>query len=131
MIIGIPKEIKNNENRVGITPAGVTLFKTNGHDIWVEAGAGLGSGFSDEDYLKAGALLVPTAEEAWSADLVIKVKEPIPEEYRYFREGLILYTFLHLAPEPELTKQLLEKKVVAIAYETIQLDNGSFHYSCL
>ena len=124
MIIGIPKEIKNNENRVGITPAGVTIFKTNGHDIWVEAGAGLGSGFSDEDYMKAGALLVPTAEEAWSADLVIKVKEPIPEEYRYFREGLILYTFLHLAPEPELTKQLLEKKVVAIAYETIQLDNG-------
>ena len=124
MIIGIPKEIKNNENRVGITPAGVTLFKINGHEIWVEAGAGLGSGFSDEDYLKAGALLVPTAEEAWSADLVIKVKEPIPEEYRYFREGLILYTFLHLAPEPELTKQLLEKKVVSIAYETIQLDNG-------
>ena len=69
-------------------------------------------------------MLVPTAEEAWSADLVIKVKEPIPEEYRYFREGLILYTFLHLAPEPELTKQLLEKKVVSIAYETIQLDNG-------
>ena len=103
MIIGIPKEIKNNENRVGITPAGVTLFKINGHEIWVEAGAGLGSGF---------------------ADLVIKVKEPIPEEYRYFREGLILYTFLHLAPEPELTKQLLEKKVVSIAYETIQLDNG-------
>lgn len=124
MIIGIPKEIKNNENRVGITPAGVTIFKTNEHEIWVEVGAGLGSGFSDEDYIKAGALLVPTAEEAWSADLVIKVKEPIPEEYRYFRDGLILYTFLHLAPEPELTKQLLEKKVVSIAYETIQLDNG-------
>ena len=124
MIIGIPKEIKNNENRVGITPAGVTTFKTNGHEVWVEAGAGLGSGFLDEDYLKAGALLVPTAEEAWSADLVMKVKEPTPKEYRYFREGLILYTFLHLAPEPELTKQLLEKKVLAIAYETIQLDNG-------
>ena len=124
MIIGIPKEIKNNENRVGITPAGVKAFKTKGHEIWVEAGAGLGSGFSDEEFINAGALLVPTAEEAWSADLVIKVKEPIPEEYRYFREGLILYTFLHLAPEPELTKQLLEKKVVAIAYETIQLDNG-------
>ena len=124
MIIGIPKEIKNNENRVGITPAGVTLFKTNGHQIWVEVGAGLGSGFSDEDYLKAGALLVSAAVEAWSADLVIKVKEPIPEEYQYLREGLILYTFLHLAPEPALTKQLLEKKVVSIAYETIQLDNG-------
>ena len=80
--------------------------------------------FQMKTYLKAGALLVPTAVEAWSADLVIKVKEPIPEEYRYFREGLILYTFLHLAPEPELTKQLLEKKVVSIAYETIQLDNG-------
>ena len=125
MIIGIPKEMKNNENRIGITPAGVSSFKTNGHEIWVEAGAGLGSGFPDEEFLKAGALLVPTAEEAWSADLVIKVKEPIPEEYRYFRDGLILYTFLHLAPEPELTKQLLEKKVVAIAYETIQLDNGA------
>ena len=124
MIIGIPKEIKNNENRVGITPAGVTTFKTNGHEVWVEAGAGFGSGFSDDDYLKAGALLVSSAEEAWSADLVMKVKEPIPAEYQYFREGLILYTFLHLAPEPELTKQLLEKKVLAIAYETIQLDNG-------
>ncbi len=124
MIIGIPKEIKNNENRVGITPAGVTAFKSNGHEIWIEAGAGLGSGFLDEDYIEAGALIVSAAEEAWSADMVIKVKEPILEEYPFFREDLILYTYLHLAPEPELTKQLLENKVVAIAYETIQLDNG-------
>ncbi len=124
MIIGIPKEIKNNENRVGITPAGVTAFKSNGHEIWIETGAGLGSGFLDKDYIEAGALIVSAAEEAWSADMVIKVKEPLPEEYPFFREDLILYTYLHLAPEPELTKQLLENKVVAVAYETIQLDNG-------
>jgi alanine dehydrogenase len=124
MIIGIPKEIKNNENRVGITPAGVTVFKSNGHEIWIETGAGLGSGFLDKDYIEAGALIVSAAEEAWSADMVIKVKEPLPEEYSFFREDLILYTYLHLAPEPELTKQLLENKVVAVAYETIQLDNG-------
>jgi alanine dehydrogenase len=124
MIIGIPKEIKNNENRVSITPAGVTAFKSNGHEIWIETGAGLGSGFLDENYIEAGALIVSAAEEAWSADMVIKVKEPLPEEYSFFREDLILYTYLHLAPEPELTKQLLENKVVAVAYETIQLDNG-------
>lgn len=125
MIIGVPEEIKNNENRVGMTPAGVTAFKNNGHDIWLETGAGLGSGFTDEDYIAAGAKIVSSAKEAWSADLVIKVKEPLPEEYGYFREGLILYTYLHLAPEPELTKALMDKKVVAIAYETIQMDHGA------
>ncbi len=125
MIIGVPEEIKNNENRVGMTPAGVTAFKNNGHDIWIETGAGLGSGFTDEDYIAAGAKIVSSAKEAWSADLVIKVKEPLPEEYGYFREGLILYTYLHLAPEPELTKALMDKKVVAIAYETIQMDHGA------
>jgi alanine dehydrogenase len=125
MIIGVPKEIKNNENRVGITPAGVSIFKNQGHEVWIEEGAGLGSGFSDQDYTSAGAEIVPTAKKTWSTDMVIKVKEPLPEEYQYFREGLILYTFLHLAPEPELTKALVEKKVVAIAYETLQLNNGS------
>lgn len=125
MIIGVPKEIKNNENRVGITPAGVTAFIHNGHEVWVETNAGLGSGFTDEEYAAAGAKIVPAAKDAWSADMVVKVKEPLPEEYGYFREGLILYTYLHLAPEPELTKALADKKVVAIAYETIQLDNGS------
>ncbi len=125
MIIGIPKEIKNNENRVGLTPAGVTAFKHNGHDVWIETNAGMGSGFTDEDYQAVGAKIVSTAKEAWSADMVIKVKEPLLEEYGYFREGLVLYTYLHLAPEPELTKALVDKKVVSIAYETIQLDNGS------
>ncbi|RXT05867.1 alanine dehydrogenase [Ammoniphilus sp. CFH 90114] len=125
MIIGVPKEIKNNENRVGLTPAGVTAFKNNGHDVWVETNAGMGSGFTDEDYTAAGAKIVDSASVVWSAEMVVKVKEPLPEEYTYFREGLILYTYLHLAPEPELTKALVEKKVIAIAYETIQADNGS------
>ena len=123
MIIGIPKEIKNNENRVGITPAGVAAFKKYGHEVWIETNAGLGSGFTDQDYSDVGACIVSTAKEAWSAEMVIKVKEPLPEEYKFFYEGLILYTYLHLAPEPELTKALVEKKVTAIAYETIQLDN--------
>jgi alanine dehydrogenase len=125
MIIGVSKEIKNNENRVGITPAGVASFKKNGHEVLIETNAGLGSGFTDQDYRDAGALIVLTAKEAWSADMVIKVKEPLVEEYQYFREGLILYTYLHLAPEPKLTKALVDKKVIAIAYETIQLENGS------
>ncbi|WP_134703938.1 alanine dehydrogenase [Ammoniphilus sp. YIM 78166] len=125
MIIGVPKEIKNNENRVGLTPAGVAAFKNNGHEVWVEASAGMGSGFTDEDYQAAGAKIVATAKEAWSAEMVVKVKEPLKEEYGFFREGLILYTYLHLAPEPELTKALVDHKVVAIAYETIQADNGS------
>lgn len=125
MIIGVPKEIKNNENRVGITPAGVTAFKNNGHEVWIQTNAGAGSGFTDEEYQDAGAEIVNTAKEAWSAGMVIKVKEPLAEEYQNFREGQILYTYLHLAPEPELTKALVDKKVTAIAYETIQLDNGT------
>lgn len=125
MIIGVPKEIKNNENRVGITPAGVASFKHYGHEVWVEANAGLGSGFEDEAYLAAGAKIVPTAADAWSAEMVLKVKEPLAEEYGYFREGLILFTYLHLAAESELTRALTDKKVIAIAYETIQLNNGS------
>lgn len=124
MIIGVPKEIKNNENRVGITPAGVTAFKNSGHEVLVETNAGLGSGFTDQDYTTAGAKMV-SAKEAWAAEMVIKVKEPLPSEYGYFREGLILYTYLHLAPEAELTKALVDNKVVAFAYETIQLDNRS------
>ncbi|MGO0063198.1 alanine dehydrogenase [Brevibacillus fluminis] len=125
MIVGIPKEIKNNENRVAITPAGVTALVQNGHKVLVETNAGLGSGFTDENYAAVGAQIVATAAEAWSADMVMKVKEPLAPEYEFFREGLILFTYLHLAPEPELTRALMEKKVVAIAYETIQLDNGS------
>ncbi|AGK53482.1 alanine dehydrogenase [Bacillus sp. 1NLA3E] len=125
MIIGVPKEIKNNENRVGITPAGVTDFVKNGHEIWIEKGAGLGSGFTDLDFTEAGATIVSSATEVWSQEMVMKVKEPLPSEYQYFREGLILFTYLHLAPEAELTKALIENKVTAIAYETIQLQNGA------
>lgn len=123
MRIGVPKEIKNNENRVAMTPAGVVNLVHFGHEVFIEKGAGLGSGFTDEDYVNSGAKLVNTAEEAWSMDMVMKVKEPLPEEYCYFHEGLILFTYLHLAPEPELTKALIDKKVVGIAYETVQLPN--------
>ncbi|MDF2903579.1 MAG: alanine dehydrogenase, partial [Bacillus sp. (in: firmicutes)] len=122
---GVPKEIKNNENRVGITPAGVTDFVKNGHEIRIEKGAGLGSGFTDLDFTEAGATIVSSATEVWAQEMVMKVKEPLPSEYQYFREGLILFTYLHLAPEAELTKALIENKVTAIAYETIQLQNGA------
>ncbi|MBW5469298.1 alanine dehydrogenase [Brevibacillus formosus] len=125
MIVGIPKEIKNNENRVAITPAGVAALVQNGHSVRVETSAGQGSGFTNEDYKAVGAEIVETAAEAWASDMVMKVKEPLPAEYGYFREGLILFTYLHLAPEPELTRELIDKKVIAIAYETIQLDNGA------
>ncbi|PGS29583.1 alanine dehydrogenase [Bacillus cereus] len=125
MRIGIPTEIKNNENRVAMTPAGAVHLVQNGHEVFVQKGAGLGSGFTDEEYVQAGAKLVETAEEAWNQDMVMKVKEPVAREYGYFREGLILFTYLHLAPEPELTKALIDNKVVSIAYETVQLDNRS------
>ncbi|WP_340031594.1 alanine dehydrogenase [Bacillus tropicus] len=125
MRIGIPTEIKNNENRVAMTPAGAVHLVQNGHEVFVQKGAGLGSGFTDEEYVQAGAKLVETAEEAWNQDMVMKVKEPVANEYGYFREGLILFTYLHLAPEPELTKALIDNKVVSIAYETVQLDNRS------
>jgi alanine dehydrogenase len=125
MKIGVPKEIKNNENRVAITPAGVMTLVKAGHEVYIEKGAGLGSGFFDEEYEKAGATIVSSAQEAWSAEMVMKVKEPLPQEYSYFREGLILFTYLHLAAEEVLTKELIEKKVVGIAYETVQLPNGA------
>ncbi|RWS43317.1 alanine dehydrogenase [Bacillus mycoides] len=125
MRIGIPTEIKNNENRVAMTPAGAVHLVQNGHEVFVQKGAGVGSGFTDEEYVQAGAKLVETAEEAWNQDMVMKVKEPVASEYGYFREGLILFTYLHLAPEPELTKALIDNKVASIAYETVQLDNRS------
>lgn len=125
MRIGVPKEIKNNENRVAMTPASVKDYCSFGHEVKVESGAGLGSGFADEEYAQAGAVIAATAAEAWDADMVVKVKEPLPEEYVYFYEGLQLYTYLHLAPAPELTKALLDKGVTGIAYETIQPANGT------
>ena len=126
MIVGIPKEVKNNENRVAITPAGVEGLKNAGHTVYVESNAGIGSGFTDEDYKNAGAIILDQAAEVWAkAEMIMKVKEPVSSEYGYFREGLILFTYLHLAPEAELTKHLVEKGVVAIAYETIQLPDRS------
>jgi len=125
MKIGIPKEIKNNENRVAMTPAGVVTLTHAGHEVFIETGAGLGSSFTDADYIVAGAQIVQTAKEAWSQEMIMKVKEPVASEYDYFYEGQILFTYLHLAPEIELTQALLNKKVVGIAYETVQLANGS------
>lgn len=119
MIIGIPKEVKNNENRVAITPAGVDAFVRAGHEVLVETGAGLGSSFTDADYIATGAKIVETAADAWAAEMVMKVKEPVSSEYPYFRENLLLFTYLHLAAEPALTKALVEKKVTALAYETV------------
>ncbi|GAB0169595.1 alanine dehydrogenase [Lysinibacillus sp. CTST325] len=125
MKIGIPKEIKNNENRVAMTPAGVVTLTNAGHEVYIESGAGLGSSFTDADYVAAGAQIVETAKEAWAQEMIMKVKEPVASEYDYFYEGQILFTYLHLAPELELTQALLNKKVVGIAYETVQLANGS------
>ncbi|GAV21902.1 alanine dehydrogenase [Carboxydothermus pertinax] len=126
MIIGVPKEIKNNENRVAITPAGVEALVSAGHKVVIENNAGLGSGITNEEYIKAGAEILDTPAEVFAAaDMIMKVKEPLPSEYPLFKEGQILFTYLHLAPEPELTRALMEKKVVGIAYETIQLPNGS------
>lgn len=125
MIIGIPKEVKNNENRVGMTPDGVASFVANGHEVRVETNAGAGSGFSDYDYEQAGASICAAATAVWAAEMVIKVKEPLVEEYHHLRDGLILYTYLHLAPAKELTQQLLASGTTGVAYETIQLPDRS------
>lgn len=126
MIIGVPKEIKNNENRVAITPAGVEAFVKNGHRVIIEKNAGAGSGIYDEDYIKSGAEIFDDKEKLFAeAEMILKVKEPLKEEYNLFHEKQILFTYLHLAPEPELTKSLLKNKIIGIAYETVQLDNGS------
>lgn len=125
-VIGVPKEIKNNENRVALTPGGAGMLLQHGHRVLVEAGAGAGSGFADQDYEREGAVLLEKAEDVWAqSDMIMKVKEPLPEEYGYFREHLILFTYLHLAAEPRLTEALINSKVTGIAYETIQMPNGS------
>ncbi|WP_104116084.1 alanine dehydrogenase [Arthrobacter sp. B1805] len=121
MIIGVPKEVKNNEFRVAITASGVHEFRAHGHAVLVERGAGVGSSITDAEYEAAGAELVDAADDVWArADMVLKVKEPIAAEYHRFRSGLILFTYLHLAAEPELTRALLDAGVIAIAYETVQ-----------
>jgi len=126
LIIGVPKEIKNNENRVALPPGGVKSFVDAGHRVLIEKGAGLGSGFADEEYVHYGAEIVEGHANVFAqAEMILKVKEPLPEEYDLFSEGQILFTYLHLAAEPELTKALMDKSVVSIAYETVQLANGS------
>jgi alanine dehydrogenase len=121
MIISVPREVKNNEYRVAITVPGVHELTKRGHQVLVEAGAGVGSGITDEDYRSAGAGIVADADELWArADMVLKVKEPVAAEYHRFRRGLVLFTYLHLAAEPELTRALLDAGVTAIAYETVQ-----------
>lgn len=123
MRIGVPKEIKILENRVAMTPAGVEALVGRGHQVLVEEGAGIGSGLDNQRYLKAGATL-GTAQEAWGAEMVIKVKEPIASEYQYLRDDLLLFTYLHLAAERDLTDALLAAGTTAIAYETVQTDSG-------
>ncbi len=126
MIVGVPKEIKNKENRVGMVVAGVRTLTQAGHKVLIQNKAGVGAGISDEDYQKAGATLVEGAKEIYErSDMIVKVKEPLPEEYSYLREGQILYTYLHLAADERLTKALMERKIVGIAYETIQTADGS------
>ncbi|GAB4060020.1 alanine dehydrogenase [Catellatospora paridis] len=121
MKVGIPREVKNHEYRVAITPAGVHEFVRNGHDVVIETGAGLGSSITDEEYVAAGATILSTADEVWAdAELVLKVKEPIAEEYHRMREGQVLFTYLHLAASKECTDALMTQKVTGIAYETVE-----------
>lgn len=126
MRIGCTKEIKAQEGRVGLTPAGVDALVRAGHTVYMEQGAGINSGFTDEEYVALGAHILPTAKEVFDiSEMIIKVKEPLEPEYELFHEGQILFTYLHLAPDPEQTQALLKKKVTAIAYETVQLADRS------
>ncbi|HEX6126070.1 MAG TPA: alanine dehydrogenase [Pyrinomonadaceae bacterium] len=125
MKIGLPKEIKDNEYRVGLTPAGVQALAHAGHEVYVQKSAGEGSGFTDDQYVKAGGQLLDTADDVWeTGDMIVKVKEPIAPEYPRMRENQLLFTYLHLAPEFELTKQMMERKVTGVAYETITDKHG-------
>ncbi|MDF2658066.1 MAG: ald [Paenibacillus sp.] len=123
--IGVPKEIKNNEFRVALTPGGARVLKHSGHEVLIEAGAGAGSGFTDEEYSREGVIVVPEAAGVWErADLILKVKEPLSSEFGFFRENQIVFTYLHLAAAVDLAHALVQKRVTGIAYETIQLPNG-------
>ncbi|GAA4578584.1 alanine dehydrogenase [Micromonospora coerulea] len=126
MKVGIPREVKNHEYRVAITPAGVNEFTRHGHEVFVESGAGVGSSISDDEFAAAGAKILGTADEVWdAAELVLKVKEPIAEEYHRMREGQVLFTYLHLAASKECTDALVDRKVTGIAYETVELPDRS------
>ncbi|HEX9624618.1 MAG TPA: alanine dehydrogenase, partial [Streptosporangiaceae bacterium] len=126
MKVGVPKEVKNHEYRVAITPAGVHEFVRNGHEVFIEREAGFGSSIPDEDFEAEGAKLLPTADEVWrAADLILKVKEPVAEEYHRMRKDQVLFTYLHLAASKATTDALLGSGITAIAYETVQLPDGS------
>src|SRR5262245_13940973 len=126
MRIGIPKEMKAEETRVAITPSGVAGLVAHGHHVLIERGAGRGSSIPDDLYQTAGATILPHAKEVWDqAEMILKVKEPLPTEYSLLRPGLIVFTYLHLAADETLTRALLDKHVTALGYETIQLDDGS------
>jgi alanine dehydrogenase len=126
MVIGVPKEVKDHESRVGVTPAGVKALVEAGHKVLVQHDAGVLSAMPDDEYQSAGAEIVGSAHDVWRlAEMVVKVKEPVEQEYRHFREGLVLFTYLHLAPLTELTNALLEKKVTGIAYETVRDRTGA------
>ena len=123
--IGVPTEVKNHEYRVGITPVGVNELVQHGHEVLIQKGAGLGSSITDDEFVSQGAQILDSADDVWGeADMVMKVKEPVAQEYHRLREGLTLFTYLHLAADQPLTDELLAKKVTAIAYETVQLPSG-------
>jgi alanine dehydrogenase len=126
MIVGVPKEIKANENRVALQPSGVEMLRQNGHTVLIETKAGVGSGFEDEDYKQAGAQILATPKEIFEkADMIMKVKEPLAKEHGLIREGQILFTYFHFAASKELTEAIMKTKSVAIAYETIEKADGS------
>ncbi len=126
MLIGVPKEIKTNENRVGLVPSGVTALVAEGHQLFVEAGAGEGSGFTDQQYVAAGASILATADEVWAkAEMIIKVKEPIKVEWPRMRKGQVMYTYFHFAADKPLTEAVIASGAIAIAYETVQLPSGA------
>src|ERR1700726_4950919 len=126
MIVGIPTEVKSDEQRVSLTPAGAAALRTHDHRVIVQAGAGIGSGFADADYRAAGASIVAAASEVWRrADLILKGKEPQPDEYPRIPPGLIVFTYLHLAADKRLSRELIRRRVTAVGYETIQLEDGS------
>nr|WP_315252927.1 alanine dehydrogenase [uncultured Flavobacterium sp.] len=126
MIIGVPKEIKNNENRVALTPAGVAEMKNNGHSVYVQATAGEGSGFADEEYAAAGAVILPTIEEVYSiAEMIIKVKEPIASEYPLIKKDQLLFTYFHFASSEQLTHAMIERQAICLAYETVEKTDRS------
>ena len=125
MKVGVPKEVKNHEYRVAITPIGVHELTAHGHEVYIEKDAGEGSSIHDDEYVAAGARILDSADDVWgTADMVLKVKEPVAEEYHRMREGQLLFTYLHLAADKPLTDELLKRNVTAIAYETVQLPSG-------